>query len=557
VNSFLETLKQLGPSRLGLMGAILVGLAIFFVFLTMRVSAPSMSLLYSDLNTTDSAAIAAKLEESNIPYEVSKDGAKIMASEQDIGRARMLLAAEGLPNGGSMGYEIFDKQSGFGTTSFVQNVNQVRALEGELARTIGSIKGVRAARVHLVLPQRQLFSREAQPPSASIFLNTAAAERLETEQVAAVQYLVASAVPGLKPSDVSIIDSTGKLLAGGGADKSAIMSSKAEEKRQSFERRLAEKIEDQVGRVVGFGKVRATVTAEMNFDQINTNEELFDPEGQVIRSTQTTSEKNKESENAGNQDVSVQNNLPAQSGNLLSGGSEPSSQGERTEEVTNFEISKTVRSTVREVGEIKRLSVAVLVDGSYAMDDKGTPDDKEDDVRTYKPRDDQELTRITDLVRSAAGYDERRGDTVQVVNMQFAPPETDDSAFVDERMLFGFEKSKLLDVAQIITVSIMIILVIMLVLQPMMNRLLAVPAPELDEKMEADLLAPRVAAGPALASPEMSTPMNEPEPENSLINVQGVEGKVKASTVKKVEEIVANYPNETVAVIRSWMTQET
>lgn len=552
MNSFLDTLKQLGPSRLGIMGAILVGLLFFFVFVSLRVSTPSMRLLYADLSGTDSASVAAKLEESNILYDVSKDGTKIMVPDSDVGRARMLLAAAGLPNGGSMGYEIFDEQSGFGTTSFVQNINQVRALEGELARTIGSVQGIRSARVHLVLPQRELFSRDKQPSSASVFLNVHAGADIGHQQIVAIQSLVASAVPGLKASDVAVIDSNGKLLAEGGQDGASLMTMKTDELRRNFESRLAEKIEDQIGRIVGFGKVRASVNAEINFDQISTNEELFDPNGQVIRSSQTTTENNKE-QTAGADNVSVQNNLPAGGQNLLNN-TEPTSEENKTEEVTNYEISKTVRNTVREVGDIKKLSVAVLVDGSYKTEKTKDADGKEVETKTYQPRPQEELDRIKSLVSSAIGFDKDRGDTIEVVNMQFATVETDDQEFIDSRLLFGFEKDKLLDMAEIVTIAIMIILVVLLVLQPMVNRLLSVQAAEIDEKMEADLLAPRMAS-PQLAAPEYAPP-EQPEKEDSLINVQGVEGKVKASTMKKVEEIVSSYPNETVSVIRSWMTQE-
>lgn len=562
MSSFAETLKQLGPSRLGVMGAILAGLLLFFIFVSMRISTPDMRLLYGDLSSTDSGAIVTKLSESNIHYDISQDGTKIMVPEKDVNRARLMLAGAGLPNGGSMGYEIFDQQSGFGTTNAVQNINQVRALEGELARTIGSVQGVKNARVHLVLPQRELFSREARPSSASVFLNVNAASDIENEQILAIQSLVASAVPGLKASNVSIIDSNGKLLAqGGNTDEVSLMSVKSDEMRRNYETRLEHKVEDQIGRIVGFGKVRATVTAEINFDQISTNEELFDPAGQVVRSSQTTNESNKEQDASG-QDVSVQNNLPAENGALLGGAGGPINEGNKTEEVTNYEISKTVRSTVREAGEIKRLSVAVLVDGSYADPappaegaDAKAKEEEKPAQKIYTPRSQEELDRLSALVKSAIGFDEERGDKVEVVNMQFAEIDTNEQEYIDERLLFGFEKAKLLDVAEILTIAIMIILVVMLILQPMVNRLLTFEAPEAEDQFEADLLAARQQS-PALASPEMMSPQENEGREDSLINISGVEGRVKASTVKKVEEIVANYPTETVAVIRSWMTQE-
>ena len=550
VNSFLETLKQLGPSRLGIMAAILVGLVLFFVFVSFRISAPEMKLLYADLSTADSGSIAAKLEENTIPYEVSPDGARIIVPESEVGRARLLLAEAGLPNGGSMGYEIFDKDSGFGTTNFVQNVNQVRALQGELARTIGSLDAVRSAKVLLVLPQRELFSRESRPPSASVYVGLRPGAQIQREQILAMQSLVAGAVPDLKAADVTIIDSEGNLLARGGDENANLMSLKAEELRRGYESRLTDKIEDQISRIVGYGNVRTTVTAEMNFDRISTNEELFDPETQVVRSSQVIEESDQEREPLSD-DVSVGNNLPGVGGDLLSENA-PTAQSNRIEEVTNFEISRTTRNTVREVGEIKRLSVAVLVDGSYTTNEEGES--------VYEPRSQEELDQIAALVRSAAGLDEDRGDLIEVVNLQFAQVDTDE-AVADDRLLLGFEKSDLVDMAELMTVAIMIILVVLLVLQPMVSKLLASEAPIADEELEADLLAMRP-ANPALAGPSDSSgnsgrgSADEDEDEESLIDIQGVDGKVKASSIRKVEEIVENYPNETVAVLRSWMADD-
>lgn len=530
------------------MGGVLVGLLLFFVFVSMRISTPELELLYDDLSTVDSGAMTSKLAEAGIRYDMDPDGTRIMVPADQVGEARMLLAKEGLPNGGSMGYELFDQQSTFGTTNLVQNVNQVRALEGELARTISSLEQLRSARVHLVLPQRELFSRESRPASASVFLTLRPGSRLETQQVLSIQSLVASAVPGLKPDTVSIIDSEGNLLARGGDEGENMMSVKAEEMRRNYEQRLTRAVEDMVGRIVGFGRVRANVTADLNFDRISTNEELYDPETAVLRSSQTVEENNVERDPPPG-DVSVQNNLPGIAGDLLVD-SKPSVEANRVEETNNYEISKTVRNMVREVGEVRKLSVAVLVDGNYVTDAEGT--------RTYQPRTQEELDQIAALVRSAIGYDQDRGDLLEVVNMQFADIDAADD-LLEEELLFGFERSDLLDAVEIITVAIMIILVILLVLQPMVGRLLAAEGPQLEEDLEAQLLAGRPLS-PALAGPEKSEGFEPPsldDDSDSLIDMRQVEGKVKASSVKKVEDIVENYPNETVSVLRSWMSSET
>ena len=546
MDSFLETLKELGPARLGIMGATIFVLLLFFVFISMRVTVPEMQLLYSDLSTVDSAAVAGHLEKNSIKFIITADGSKITVPEDQVGRARMLLAEAGLPNGGSLGYELFDESSGFGTTNFVQNINQVRALEGELARTITSLDGIRSTRVHIVLPQRELFSREQRNASASVFLGIRPGFQIAREKVRAIQSLVGSAVPDMQPDQVAIIDSNGKLLAAKESDDADLIAAKAEEMRLNHESRLIEKIEDQLSRVVGYGKVRATVTAEMNFDRISTNEELFDPAGQVLRSTQTTEETSTERDSQ-LEDVSVDNNLPNVGGDLLSE-TAPSSEGARIEEVSNFEISRTVRNTVREVGEVKRLSVAILVDGRYTRDEKG--------VKIYEARPQEELDQLEILVRGAIGYDEKRGDQLEIVNLQFASIDTNEEELLASKIL-GFEQDKLLDLVEILTIAIMIILVILLVLQPMVNRLLEIE-PQNRDSLETELLgAPSV--GGALPGPEASLDDASSivtEEEDTLINVHGVEGKVKASSLRKVEEIVDNYPNETLAVIRSWMTQD-
>lgn len=562
MNNFVATLQQLGAARLGVMGAIVLGLLTFFVFLSMRVSSPEMKLLYTDLSPTDSGSVAAKLEETEIGYEISSDGSRILVPSNEVGRARMLLAAAGLPNGGSMGYEIFDKQSGFGTTNFIQNINQVRALEGELAKTISSLDNIRSSRVHIVLPQRELFNRNTRNSSASVFLNIQAGLTIERQQISAIQSLVASAVPDLKANHVSIIDSHGNLMAKGGEEEESVLSLKTEDLRRNFEARMQRNIEEQISRIVGYGKVTAIVTAQMNFDQVRMNEELYNPEGQVLRSSQTTQEDSSERE-ASSGDVGVENNLPGAGGNLLDDNA-PNAKASRTEEVSNYEISKTIRNVVRQTGQVEKLSISVLVDGRYIKD--------EEENETYEPRSEEEISQIAALVRTAVGFDEQRGDILEVVNMQFAQIETGE-ATEEHAMLFGFEKSDLLDAAEMMVVAIMLILVVVLVLQPMVSKLVHIEhnkgtPSSLDDLLHHDLLSASP-ANPALAPPLTPSIGADGQPviadtgahadeeeEDSLINLQGIEGKVKASTVKKVEEIVESYPAEAVSVIRNWLSEE-
>lgn len=554
MNNFLETLKKLGPARLAVMGGVMVGLLIFFVYLSLRVSSPSMELLYEDLSTVDSTAITTALSSESISYSVSPDGSRVLVPADEIGRARMLLAEEGLPSGGSLGYEIFDQQSGFGTTNFVQNINQVRALEGELSRTISSLEAIRNARVHIVLPQRALFSRETTEARASVMVNVRPGNKIEKQQARSIQFLISSAIPNMKSSSVSIVDQNGTLLARGDENDETMYDNRTIDMRRNIENRLRQNIEEIIGQIVGFGKVRATVTADLNFDRITTNEELYDPETQVVRSTQITEESNVEREPSGDQ-VGVGENLPAADGaDLLADGSAPTAESNRLEEVTNYEISRTIRNMVSEIGEVRKLSVAVLVDGIYET----TTDEEGNEVKTYVPRSQEQLDQIDALVRSAVGIDDERGDSLEVANLQFADI-IDDSPFEEDTIL-GFKTKQLTEIAQLLIVTIAVLLVVLLVLRPMVGRILEMQDTREEDDIEKDLLTAQAAA-PALTGPSKEgmdggDGQIEGQSEDDMVDMMSVEGKVKASSLKKVEDIVSAYPNETVSVLRSWMSQE-
>jgi flagellar M-ring protein FliF len=463
----------------------------------------------------------------------------------------MTMAEQGLPRGGSIGYEIFDKSDGLGTTNFMQNVNLVRALEGELGRTIRTIAAIEEARVHVVLPKRELFSRQQPDPSASVVIKTRGRDRLEKAQVLSIQHLVAAAVPQLKPSRVSVIDSMGRLLARGEAtdnpaDYAALNN---EEVRRGHEQRLQRMIETLLEQSVGIGRVRAEVTAEMDFDRITTSAESYDPNGQVVRSTQTVEENARNSEAGTDRTVTVANNLPDANANAnanASGGS--NSQNNRTEETVNYEISKTVRNHVREVGSIRRLSIGVLVDGNYEADESGKP--------VYKPRDQAELDKLTALVKSAVGFDAKRGDTIDLVNLRFAT--IDDASLKTPEPPFGLNKSDYFRIAEMFVLAVVGVLVILMVVRPVVARMLAALPNALEEEKAQALLADQSIEPAQLTGPSatgISGPNGEGR-EEETIDISRVEGRVKASTIKKIMEIVDRHPEETVSIIRQWMYQE-
>src|SRR5580692_4438083 len=386
------------------MVAVTTALIGFFAFVIMRVTTPQMTTLFTDLSIEDSSAVIKDLERQAIPFELRNDGAVIMVPKDKVTRLRMKLAETGLPKGGGVGYEIFDKSDALGTTSFVQNINHLRALEGELARTIRAVDRIQAARVHLVLPERPLFSRETPEPSASIVVRVRGA--LEAQQIRAIRHLVASAVSGLKPQRVSIVDESGQLLADGAASDAD--QAVGDERHAAFEKRMRKQVEDIVSSVVGQGRARVELAADFDYNKITQTSDKFDPEGRVLRSSQTREESSATAENNGQ--VTVNNELPGNP--QANGAAQTRDQSKKTEETNNYEISRTTKTEVTEAGRVNRISVAVLVDGAYAKNDKGE--------QVYKERSKEQLDRIATLVRSAIGFDQKRGDQVEVVNLRFA-----------------------------------------------------------------------------------------------------------------------------------------
>lgn len=565
MDSLIDTLKNLGPGRLAMMLLTFFGLLVFFIFIAVRSSTPALTLLYGGLSSADATEIAAKLDNAGIAYSLSDDGSKVSVPHKHVAKARLLLAQEGLPRKGSMGYELFDQKQSFGATSFQQNINALRALEGELSRTIGTIDQVRSARVHLVLPTRELFSREQQPASASVFLNLRNTAGIGNEQVQAIQHLVSSSVPQLKPGRVAVIDQGGTLLARGEDESSAGSNARnSADLRQTYELKLTRSIEEMVGRIVGYGKVRANVTADMNFDTVSRNSETYDPEKQVVRSTQTVEENNTDNSGASTTaTVGVQNNLPGLPGAAASTAASPGGvKTARNEETTNYEISKTVESLVRESGEVQKLSIAVLVDGAYTADAAAQkPKDAAADwqpPKKYVPRSKDELEQIATLVRSAVGYDEGRGDKVEVVNMQFAENEYIETPLKDNTIL-GFPKAELLGMAETIALSVVAVLIILLVLRPLATHFAVSTRNAITAAQEEAALLPGQSPQQQLGGPAMTGMLaasSGPSELDSMIDMSSVEGKVKASSVQKISELVTNHPGETVSVIRQWMSQE-
>ena len=538
MNAFIQSLRSLGPIRLAVIGGVGVAMLAFVVFLLLRLGGPEMAVLYSELNPADASKVTTRLDQLGVPYRLRGDGTEILVPVDSVPKTRITLAGEGLPTGGSLGYEIFDKSQGLATSSFVQSINQVRALEGELSRTLKGIDNVRDARVHLVLPQRELFSRDRQEPTASIMLRMNGPKRLERGEVVAIQHLVATAVAGLKPERISIVDEHGTLLAQG-SDPSTpgAMLQNAEEARIAYENRVARAIEALLERSLGYGTVRAEVTADLDYSRTQENQEIFNPDQQVLRSTQTVNENSEQNENDSNPSVTVANNLPAGAGQQVAPTSNVS-KSSRTEETNNFEISRVVKNLTREPGGVSRLSVAVLVDGAY------------DHAGVYTPRTQKELDQIDSLVKSAVGFNGQRGDQVDVVNMRFERPEE-----IKPELPFGMERKELIKIAEILVLGIVGALVLLLVVRPLIARLFEA-SPETATAGAGLLGGP---GGVGLLTGPGGTDLELADGDESLdemIDLNRIEGRVKASSLRKIGEIVEKHPEDVVAIIRAWMYQE-
>jgi flagellar M-ring protein FliF len=549
VQGLAEFFKKLGAGRLAAMGAVTVGLVAFFAFVIMRFSEPNFATLFTGLDIKDSAAIVKELESSGVPYELRGDGSAILVPADRVARLRMSLAQDGLPSGGGVGYEIFDKGDSLSATNFVQNINQLRALEGELARTIRTIDRVDQARVHLVIPERALFQRDREPPSASIALKVRGG--LEPGQIRAIRHLVASAVEGLKPERVSVVDESGALLADGAGSDTP--EGGADDRQANYEKRLSEQVQRIVESVVGSGRAQVKITAELDFNRITQTQDTYDPDSKVVRSTQTREESS--STAARDQSVTVGNELPNATGQ---GGPAPSAQdlAKKSEETINYEISRTTRTETIDGGRVKRVSVAVLVDGIYSKDNSGGI--------AYAPRSKEDVERIAALVRSAIGFDQQRGDQVEVVNLRFAEAPAVFEAAADQAWwasYLSFTKEDIMRLVELGILLILSLLVLLFVVRPLLRRAIAPDAPTVRREPEPPALTGPAGAMLAAATAEQGPPLKlaMPRPEDNLtlqmLEVAQASGDIQQKSVERIGELVERNPTETVSLIRTWLNE--
>ncbi len=547
MSRFLQVVQTAGRDKIVAAGLALIAIVAGLAFMAQNLTRTPMAVLYAQVSPDDAGAIVKDLEARGIAYQWREDIGAIMAPRDMVAKLRLDLAARGIPAGSGVGYEIFDRGDGWSATSFVQNVNQIRAMEGEIARSIRSLAPVQAARVHLAIPEKKLFRRDQEAPHASVVLKLKG--DLDPSQIRAVRHLTAAAVEGLKPDRVAIVDERGRLLAAAG-DPGEQTALAADERQAGYEKRLQGRIEDIVASVVGQGRARVQVHVELDHNKIQQTQETFDPESRVVRSTQTRNE-TRSNEERDNNAVGAAQQLPNAAAQQGNGGNRE--QSNKTEETTNYEISKTVRVETIESGRVKRLSVAVLVDGAYKKGANG-------DV-TYEPRRQEELERIAALVRSGVGYDAKRGDQIEVANLRFADvPVALDAGSSGEKAGSGGVETWL-TLAQTGILAIIILVLLITVVRPTLKAALgpAAPVRRIAAPSEGEEgSAPSEQAqgsnedGSAVPDlPQIGSPMTR------MIQQARQTGQVHARSMEQVGQLFSENPDGAITVLRQWINEPT
>jgi flagellar M-ring protein FliF len=550
VDRFLGALRGAGLVRLLVMAGVGVGLLAAIIALTSGFMSQPKQVLFSNLDLKEAAEVTQALDQAGIKYEVKGDGSTIMVDRDKVASTRLLVHGKGLVTSGSVGYEIFDQGSALGQTDFVQQLNNKRALEGELQRTIKGLHGVTDVRVLLNLPKRQLFEDEAGQPTASVSLEMSG-RKPSQDQVQAIQNLVAGAVDGLKPENVGVVDmKDGKTLAVLG--KGGALGAVADDRKAQIERDLAERIRQQVEGIVGTGKARVEVSADIDMAQVTEQKKTYDPDGAVIRSEQTSEEASEEGSASNTDAVTASGNIPGEPANpAFLPLNKNTTTG--TQSTTNYEISETTRTEVLAPGTIQKLSVAVAVDGVSGPGAGGK-------AGPYTPRTQEEMLKLEELVKAAVGFNPGRGDAVKVINVRFVR----DAALEGDGKgggMFSFDKNDIMRFAELGLGAIVVLLLMFFGLRPLLKTLGQPgggPMPM--------LAGAGGGRGPTAGDashlqmqydPNTGEMLALPSEMDQRIDIARIEGQVKASSVKRVSEFVDSHPEESVSILRSWLHEST
>jgi flagellar M-ring protein FliF len=504
-------------AMLGTLAATAAVIAVTFFW----AQAPKFELLYSNLASEDIHAIEQKLKEDGIPYQFSQDKTAILVPAEKVHETRLKLASEGLPSSGGVGFELFDKST-VGVTEFVQKLNYKRALQGELARTIAQFPEVIRARVHIVVPEKSLFSEQQQKARASVVVALRAGKRLSDIQLQGITHLVASSIEGLDPKEVTIVDGNGRLLSKPAeTDPKMVASSSQMEYEQILEKDLERKIQTMLERVVGTDKATVRVSSVLNFAQVEHVEEKFDPDIQVARSEQLAEDKTTSKSESTEPSPGVGANLPT-GAQEEPPRSTTSTEGTKKNGITNYEINKTTTRTIEPLGSIKQLSVAVLVDGTYQT----TTDTAGKVTRKYIPRTAVEMGKIETVVKNAMGFSTDREDQLSVVNISFEPEAQEEEGS-------KFLLSEWMPLIRYGIGFILALVLFFLVIRPIIKSLLYVPPPLPEGALAGAGAAGNELALDGVALPEVEVPAL-PTPQEQVLKLAKDDPKAAAILLKQM-----------------------
>ncbi|RDJ27882.1 flagellar M-ring protein FliF [Bosea caraganae] len=522
-------LQQLGYKRL----AALAGIGLF-VLATIGVSAyylsrPEMSVLYGGLQREDVNRIGAALQESGIRFDVNAEGTQVLVKPAQAPQARMLLAEKGLPRSSSGGYELFDKMGSLGLTSFMQEITRVRAMEGELARTIQLMRGVKAASVHLVLADKGSFRRDQQPASASVVVRTETSGAGSIAQ--AIRQLVASAVPGLTAEKVTVLNTDGTLLASGG-DLSQGSSAKLAGLQQNVNREIQDNVRKALTPYLGLENFEISVATDLNTDRKETNETIFNPDSKVERSVRVVKENDVSQNSATQEPTTVEQNLPERAVRA-DGGQKSSDEKQRREELTNYEISSRKVQTISDGYAVAKMSIAVLINRPRLIASLG-PEPSQEAI-------DRRLEDVKQVVSSAAGFSEGRGDNIKVLAVDFLQG----SRSLEPEPPIGIGETLMRQSGTLInavTILVLAMLIIWFGLRPAVNAILKRPGAE-----AAAITATETPALSASLQPQLA----EPGPATNLI--EDLTLAAQRSPARKLEQLVDFNEAQAAAILKRWI----
>jgi flagellar M-ring protein FliF len=544
----MEFLKRLGTNKLVILALLMVAILIGALFFVIS-SKPIYSSLYSELSDNDRLNVTLKLQSMGIDYKVDMKNSQVLVPAHKVLELRMYFSQSGLISSGNIvGYEIFDKENGLGSSQFLNNINSLRALEGELSRTINSLSQIENSRVHLVLPKKELFSKSNVTPSASIMIKLKPGASVSKNEVKAITNLVSKAVPDLISENITIIDSMGHPLKMPGSENEGLLSGdnsefKLIEYQNLLEKQLRLKIEHLLESRVGIGKVKVDVAARINNNREVMVSEFFDPDGQVIRSKKTSEEKEKDGDE--NENISVANNIP-NSNQQISGSNQISKTKSKLDDITNYEISKTVTNKIIEEGGIEKLSVGVLVDGYYEIDESTKK-------QVYHKRSDEELAQLKILVKSAIGFDEKRGDKLEIINLEFTNDKLQDS---DQKVNWLDENLK--NLIQMGMIGVIVILIILLIFKPILSRILEVNkngAGEINKFFDFKKLGFNNKFSDEDNMENKDFDSSDDSNSRVIINKLHMGNKHK-HMLDSINELVEKYPEEAIDILRKWINND-